>query len=97
MESHDYELAIQSFEHAQGILGDRTNQPPLVVSLVKFILPNGLLDCNAIFRRFLDGSLMTSQSRFDSIFVRPFTQRALQRKRASFYLGSWTLWMGMTT
>ena len=39
MESGDYERAIQSFENARIKLGNRTRQPPLIVSLVYPVLP----------------------------------------------------------
>ena len=39
MESGDYKRAIQSFEHARVKLGDRMDQPPLIVSLVYPLLP----------------------------------------------------------
>ena len=38
MESGDYKRAIQSMEHARAQLGNRTSPPPLVVSLVNFVL-----------------------------------------------------------
>ena len=43
MDGGDYERAIQSFEHARLKLGDRTDQPALIISLVYSLLPRNIL------------------------------------------------------
>ena len=85
MNGGDYECAIQSFQCAQLKLGDRTDEPPLIVSLVCSLLPRNIPKFIPIPDRFRGGTLIVLQSQFNNECVRPSFQQVAPRRLASLY------------
>ena len=79
MEEGNYEHAVESFEHARVRLGDRTDQPPLLVSLVGFLLMlfKIVLDLSQISGWKFDELAITIQQRFcEALFAAGRTKEA---------------------
>jgi hypothetical protein len=84
MERSDYEGAIQSFEHARAQMRHNEGRSLLVVSLVGPLM-NVLQRFEWLTNsdRYLNGNLMISTSRFDSVCVTHCIRRVARKMRSS--------------